>query len=298
MTHAVAVPPGTVPPAPDGVKVNERGATPATPPTTPATPPYNATPENTPFFSAPTPDPKPDESKQEPGTVSELAQLLAALKTNEQSTQPTTPATQPAAPTNDVALQRLSDVPMAASLASILAAVPNLDLHRAVEKAIQYNDPSLIDINHIKEVAPAQAAQLQKVAEGIVSTVAETRTQNTAKVHQKFGGEDNWKAAAAFFGKNADPAMGQYVKGMLESGQAPIIEQATNIILDFVKQQGAHLAPGTFVQAGAGTAVVGAPLSKEEFKAELRKVSPNSRNFEEERAKLFARRAAGKAAGK
>lgn len=315
MVQAVAIPvgPGGVPQPPAGVNVHQRGPAPVNPANPQPTPkPASAQPDEPnqlqqyqqlpPHFQAPTPAaPEPAPAAN---PAADLTALLAALSGAQPAQTPAPaptpqPAPQPApAPASIDAVVSVAGDPMVQSLGQVLSSVEGLDLNRVLGKALEYGDVALIDTAYLSEKAGAQAEQLKAVANSIVQAQLQYEARIETTVFQKFGGEQNFDAAMSFFGKQAPKEMVQYVKGMIDAKNPALIEQASNLVLDFVKMQGAHLQPAGLVQAGAGLGSgAGAPLDKASFKAEIAKLDPRSPSYDQERSALYQRRAAGKASG-
>lgn len=311
MVQAVAIPvgPGGVPQPPSGVNVNQRSAAPQAPAPQPARPAPQQEQEQVlhqyqqlpPHFQAPAPQ-APQEPPQDQARGADIAAILTALSGVQPAQEPAPtqqPAPQPApAPASIDAVVSVAGDPMVQSLGQVLSSVEGLDLNRVLGKALEYGDVALIDAAYLSEKAGAQAEQLKAVANSIVQAQLQYEQRIEQSVFSKFGNEQNFDAAMAFFGKQAPKEMVQYVKGMIDAKNPALIEQASNLVLDFVKMQGAHMNPAGLVQAGAGAGSgIGAPLDKAGFKAELSKLNPRSPSYEQERSALYQRRAAGKASG-
>lgn len=302
MAQAEAIPvSGGIPPLPATAVVRERGNAPSQP--QPANIPpagqgadlLNVPPSHLqhPGFVQTQPQQQPEQVQQAPAADSDLVALLAALTKQQAPAQPqpvapATPATAPAAPVNGD--------PLVASLSAVLSSA-GIDVQRAVGKAIEYGDPSLIDVHYLTEKGGANAALVKSAAESIVQAAVAAEAAMEQNVYSKFGGESNWDASLQYFAKTANPAVRDYAVGMLKSQNPALVEQASNLILDHVKAQGALLQPAGLVQTGAAGAFGDAPLGKDEFKSELQKLNPQDRGYEEARGKLFARRQAGKKLG-
>jgi hypothetical protein len=172
-----------------------------------------------------------------------------------------------------------------------------LDYERALGRAVADGDASLIDFAYIAEQGGANAANLKSAAQAIVARQVEIDSRLEQGVYAKFGNEANWDAAAAFFAKSVPQSTKDYVAGLLNTRNPALIEQASDMILDYVKQAGAHLQPANTVH-GQGGLNGEQPLDKEGFKQAIAKLNPNDRNFEQDRQQLFIRRHQGKQLGR
>jgi hypothetical protein len=83
----------------------------------------------------------------------------------------------------------------------------------------------------------------------------------------------------------------------MDSGKDTQIKAAAELVVQFAKSQGFVPTPATLLNTGASTSFAGQGLSKEDFQSELRKLSPQSRDFEAKRGELFSRRQVGKQVG-
>lgn len=206
--------------------------------------------------------------------------------------------------TDPAALLELADAaakhdPVLASQVNLLrAAVPEMDIQRAVGNALIYGDPNLVDLAYIKEVAGAKAEDATALAKAFVESCVVAAERAVANVIDTAGGKANWQAATAAFNKLAPAHMKTVVKTLMNSGDPESIKHATSTVVEFAKQSGAMPQPGALVKSGAAAPATSSALSKEEFQAELRKLNPTSRNFNEARNELFQRRQLGKKLGK
>ena len=231
---------------------------------------------------APVPTAAPDQT---------LVDLLAALSTKQSAAQP---LAAPAPVTPSVAPAAGPD-PVINSFQSIITS-SGLDYERAVGRAMADGDAALIDFAYIAEQGGDKAAHLKAVAEGLVAHQEAIDARLEQGVYAKFGGEANWDAAISFFAGSVPQATKDYVRGMLQTRNPALIDQVSNMVMDHVKQAGAHLQPAGLVQGDA--AHNGAqPLGKEEFKQEIAKLNPNSRTWRDDRQQLFVRRHQGKQLG-
>ena len=279
---------GVIPPVPAGATVTEHsrervGA------------PANAAPGFTP--PAPAPAPAPQEPAPQPAPAAApavdptVAALLAALGGQ------AAPATAAApAPVQAPAAKAPAGDAVFASLSGILS-TGGVDVNRALQHALEYDDPNLIDRAYIKSVAGASADQYIALAEKAVEHAARTADAQAQACYALAGGESNFKAACGVFQKTAPAHLQAVVTTMLDSGDSAQIEAGAKMIVTLAQQQGATVTPAGLVTASAAPGAEQA-LSKEQFQAELSKLDRNSRGYEQARGELFGRRAMGKSLGR
>jgi hypothetical protein len=171
-----------------------------------------------------------------------------------------------------------------------------VDVQRAVGRALEEGDASLIDLAYLTEAGGANAKQLETIAKAMVAHQEANDARLEQAVYAKFGGESVWDAALNYFAQNSNEATKEYVVGMLKTRNPQLIEQATNMIKDVVTQAGAMLSPAVTVH-GAGGGGGLAPLDKDGFKQEIAKLRPGTPGFEAARQELFIRRHIGKQQG-
>lgn len=292
----IAVAGGNIPPTPTGAVVHQRGApqAPAPAPVAPAAPQvpeFKPAPYDPALFQQPAPAPQPPAAPAAPAVDQTLQELLAALSTQ----KPAQPVAAPVPEKPTVAPVAGSD-PVINSLQSVLV-TSGLDYQRAVGRALKEGDSTLIDFAYIAERGGDAAEHLRSVAEGLVAHQTAIDARLEQDVYQKFGGEANWDASISYFAKTVPQTTKDYVVGLLETRNPALIEQAANLVMDHVKQAGAHLSPAGLVQAGA-TATGVQPLGKDEFKREIAALNPRDPNWEKQRQELFARRSYGKQLGR
>lgn len=247
----------------------------------------------------------PAQQAQAPQGNDALASAIAAL-TQALGTQvtPVEPAAQ-AAPAIQGVPQNLNefdvsslDDPIMRSMATVMQTVgKDLDMDRAIGKALANGRVDLIDVAYITEKGGANAQQLITIAQGLVQAVEAKSAAATAKVYAMAGGQQQWDAGIAAFNSGAPQELRVVVGQMLDSGKDNLIDAGAKIIVEFSKNSGLLPQNKPLLQQGAASAVAAQALDKVGFQAELRKLNPNERGFEAARAELFARRQAGKNLG-
>lgn len=282
MTEAVRVDGFAIPPVPAGATLNEhsRDAQPS-----PAARQNVPQPSQQEFQSLQQPAQLPT---AQPGADPTLLALLAALKQPANAAPAAGPAPQPQATQGGDGIT--------SGLTSILAG-SGLDVNRAIGKALEFGDASLIDEAYIKEAGGANAAYVAQVAKGLVEHAVREETALTQSVYAQSGGEANWRAALGAFEASAPGHLQTIVKALYDSKDHSNIDAATKTILDYAKQAGATITPAGIFAGGAAGGSVQA-LDKAGFQAELLKLDKNARGYEQARAELFVRRHAGKQLGR
>lgn len=189
------------------------------------------------------------------------------------------------------------DDPTIRSMATVLQyAAKDLDLDRAIGRALADGRSDLIDLAYIREKGGAAADQIINIAKGVVEAVAAKSASITSSVHALAGDENGWNAGVAVFNQGAPQELRLVVAQMLDSGKEDLIKAGAKIVVEFSKNSGylPNAKPGVIAAAGTPTAQA---LSKGDFQAELQKLNPQDRQFNEKRAELFTRRALGRKLG-
>lgn len=275
--QAIAVSPSALP----GDTQRSGGTAPA--PAAPVAAPAVATPEHT--------APVQETQAPAPAVDPALAEILNVPAQRQPAQQAPAPAAvQPSAPS-----QAGSD-PVIDALSGVITSA-GLDYERALGRALEEQDPSLIDYRYIDEVGGEAAAQLRKAAEAIVAQQAQKVAQLEAAVYAQYGGQAQWEAALQFYANSVSEPELEYVCGMLESLDPVLVDRAAKFILQFVKLNGGVYSPANPLQPGGATGPGAGALSKEQFKAEVRKLDPRARDYNQKYQELHERRKAGIARG-
>lgn len=242
----------------------------------------------------------PDQPVSLDGIAELLRQALGSQTPAQTAQTPTTPAQPGWVPPqlNTFDVNSIAD-PGIKSMAQVLQVTgKDLDLNRALGRAMSEGDPSLVDFAYIAEKGGAAAPQLAQIAQSIVQAVAAKSEAITNEVHALVGGAAVWSQATAVFNTSAPQEIKVLVQQMLNSTDEAHIKAGAKIVAEFGR------ASGKMPQAGAGLlqhiaagGVNGQGLTKGAFQDELRKLDPQSRDFEQLRESLFTRRSLGKAAG-
>lgn len=250
----------------------------------------------------PTPEGTQTPTPEQTVSLDGIAELLRAALSQTPGAVPQTP-TEPAAGwvppnVNTFDVNSITD-PTIKSMASILQVTgKDLDLSRAIGRAVQDGDPSLIDFAYIAEKGGANAAHLSQIAQGLVQAVAAKSESITREVHALVGGEAAWSQATVVFNQSAPAEIKAIVGQMLNSTNEAHIKAGAKIVAEFGRASGRIPQPGVGLLQNIAAGGAGSQgLSKDAFQAELRKLVPDSKGYEEARENLFARRSLGKRAG-
>ena len=275
---------------------NEPAPQPAPPPN-----PFNPAPATPPSVAPPQPE----------GT-SDLTAAIAALTAafNKAPAAPADNAGQEGVPTeikpdsaagtdlNSVDVGGLEDPILRSMAYAMQAGLPaGLDINRVLANAIDRNDASLIDRAYLVEKCGKDAQYKIQIAEGIVAQVQARAAESANSVYAVAGGKEQWGVCAAAFNKGAPSELRTVVANMLNSGNSDFVKAAGKLVTEFAKGSGMIPNVNPLVSGGAGMSTAQA-LDKHEFQAELRKLDPNARNYQDLRAELFSRRSLGKKLGK
>lgn len=239
---------------------------------------------------------QPAPAQTDAGLSAAIAALTAALAPKEP--QATVPNAEPNGTSlNDYDVASIED-PILKSMATVMQTVgAGLDMDRALGLAISEGRADLIDVNYLREKGGANSEQLITIAQGIVQAVEAKATQEQAAVHALAGGEAGWNASVAAFNTGAPQELRLVVAQMLDSGKANLRDAGAKMIVEYGKNSGRVPNAQPLVQSGAASAPQGQALSKEGFQDELRKLNPQSRQYNDMRNELFARRHLGRNLG-
>lgn len=213
--------------------------------------------------------------------------------------QPQPELERPTGGLNDLDLSTLDD-PQLRSLGELfIASAPNLDIERALGKAIEYMDANLIDTHYIKEVGGEKAKALVGLAEQIVNTARIQGESTVNAIYQGAGGRENWDAAVALFNKQAPLHMRQVAAEMLDSKNTAKIKSGAQFILEYANQNGGLAQRPQYQNPSAGRGDAAQALTKAQFQEALNKLVPEHQNpqYANQRAELYARRKLGQQLG-
>lgn len=286
MTEQVRVAGFAVPPVPAGAEVTEHSRENRQQPPNPA--------DGTPGFVAPQPSPRqlPEPAAPAPAAPAvdpTLAALLAALGQAQPAAATPAPAAAPAVPA--------SGDPVYNSLSGILTG-SGVDVTKAIAKAVEYGDVSLIDKAYIASVGGANAAHLTQLAEQLVAHAGRESEAAEQSCYALAGGQANFHSAVGVWNQNAPAHLKAIVENMMDSGIRAQSDAGAKMIVEFAKGNGGLLQPAGLVAAGSARPGAEAALSKEQFQAEIRKLDKQAPGYEQRRGELYGLRAMGKQLGR
>lgn len=286
MTEQVRVAGFAVPPVPAGAEVTEHSRDRQQPPN-----PADAVAGFVPPQPAPVAQPAAQPAAAAPAVDPTLAALLAAL-----GNAPANAAAAPAATAATPTFTASSD-PVMQSLTGILAG-SGVDVSKAIAKAIEYGDASLIDKAYIASVGGANSAHLTQLAEQMVAHAGRESEAAEQSCYALAGGQANFHSAVAVWNSAAPAHLQAIITQMMDSGNRTQSDAAAKMIVEFAKGNGGLMQPAGLVNAGAARPGADAALSKEQFQAEMQKLDKNAVGYEQRRGELYGRRAMGKQMGR
>lgn len=226
-----------------------------------------------------------------PDLTAAIAALTSALGTPQAAAE-SEPSTGGGLNTYDV--ESIED-PILKSMATVLKTVgKDVDLDRAIGRAISEGRVDLIDVAYLKEKGGVNSNELITIAQGLVQAVQAKGAAVTDSVHKLAGGEAQWDAGVAAFNAQAPQELRMVVAQMLNSHKENLIQAGAKLVVEFSKNSGALPNVNAGITAGASSLPAAQALSKVEFQEELRKLNPQDRAFESQRKELFARRSLGR----
>lgn len=171
------------------------------------------------------------------------------------------------------------------------------DIQRAVFKAIEHGDISLIDEEFIRERFGDKADHALQLSQAVVQhTVRRTQAVIT-DVYTVAGGKEQWEAAVGVFKQHASKGLTAAVVEMLNSGDSKAVKEAAELVLSYSKNSGVLPIVTPKVRGNAApTQAQG--LSAKEFQQAIHKLNPNSRTYTDDYNKLIQLRALGRSLNK
>lgn len=243
-----------------------------------------------------------------PGLDPHLTALLQQVANQANNNQPVPPVVPPTPPSTDAPTGGLNDLkpgdiddPQVRALGELLiGSAPNLDLNRAIGKAIEYGDPELVDAAYLKDIGGEKANALVNVAKQIVTAVDAKSKATIQQVYTDAGGQAQWEAAVALFNKNAPKHIKEVAQELLNSSQFSKIQTGAKFVTEYAKSQGGLSTTPDFLTPSGYQGDSSQALDKVTFQQELRKLAPEHQNpnYVQERNELFRRRQLGKNLGR
>lgn len=172
------------------------------------------------------------------------------------------------------------------------------DMVRAIGKAVEYNDPNLIDSAFIKERFGEHAAYAELLAKAYLDDQIGQAQRAVTAAYDLVGGKQNWETASQLFNAKAPEHVRAAARALANSGD---VTGAAKLVVETVQGLGLISKEAGILKGGAALdgALSAADFSKE-YQA-LRKEAGNrsleSPKFAQRYQNLLSRRKAGKAKG-
>lgn len=201
---------------------------------------------------------------------------------------------------NELNVEELGDEFISAQVQLLKSYLPDLDLDKALGRALEYGDKSLIDGFYIREVAGDRAADVVRHLESLYDNAAQ-RTQELAdEIVQLAGGQERWQSAVGNFNAKASPGVKRIVRELLSSYNQKDYLEAAQVVLNFATTEGGVNQPADFHTPQApASAGVDEPLTQAQYVEEIKKAQSIRDRKERHRVEeeLASRRAASRRAG-
>lgn len=172
------------------------------------------------------------------------------------------------------------------------------DMVRAIGKAVEYNDPNLIDSAFIKERFGEHAQYAELLAKAYLDDQIGQAQRAVTAAYDLVGGKQNWDTASQLFNAKASEHVRAAARALANSGD---VTGAAKLVVETVQGLGLIAKEAGILKGGAALdgALSAADFSKE-YQA-LRKEAGNrsleSPKFAQRYQNLLSRRQAGKAKG-
>lgn len=172
------------------------------------------------------------------------------------------------------------------------------DMVRAIGKAVEYNDPNLIDSAFIKERFGEHAQYAELLAKAYLDDQIGQAQRAVTAAYDLVGGKQNWETASQLFNAKASEHVRAAARALANSGD---VAGAAKLVVETVQGLGLISKEAGILKGGSALdgALSAADFSKE-YQA-LRKEAGNrsleSPKFSQRYQNLLSRRKAGKAKG-
>ena len=171
------------------------------------------------------------------------------------------------------------------------------DMVRALSKALEYQDPNLIDTAFIKERFGEHAAYAELLAKAYLEDQVGQATKAVQEAYDLVGGKENWEVAAQLFNSKASEPLRKAARVLADSGE---LKQAAELVAGYCRDMGLIKTSNPLVRGVPGNNALSAADFKVEY-AKLRQEAGNrsleSQQFSQRYHDLLARREAGKRVG-
>lgn len=172
------------------------------------------------------------------------------------------------------------------------------DISKALAAAYEAGDVKYIDKGFLKERYGDKAEQAIALAEAVFEADTQAQQALLDSVYSAAGGKEQFEACSALFKEHAKPAMRTVVKNMLDSGDPEAVREAASLIAEFGKQSGALVEKEGSRQSSSAGVVPGQGLTAQEFHTARHALSPLSKTYHDDLARLMDLRRLGKQSGK
>lgn len=171
------------------------------------------------------------------------------------------------------------------------------DMVRALGKALEYQDPNLIDTAFIKERFGEHAAYAELLAKAYLEDQVGQATKAVQEAYDLVGGKENWEVAAQLFNSKAPEPLRKAARVLADSGE---LKQAAELVAGYCRDMGLIKTSNPLVRGVPSNNALSAADFKVEY-AKLRQEAGNrsleSNQFSQRYHDLLARREAGKRVG-
>ncbi len=167
----------------------------------------------------------------------------------------------------------------------MLMGVSGAEMAQLLGKAIQHNDPSLLDSVLSDQKYAQYKEPLKQLALAHIQQNAQHQQAVTNAAYSVAGSKENWDMAVQVFKKTAPQYLYETVKAMINSGR---VKEGAEMLMNTVSQNGFNPQPTSGLRGGAVGGVQG--LSYDQFKAEMNKLSKEAGNRSFEGNGEYARR--------
>lgn len=171
------------------------------------------------------------------------------------------------------------------------------DMVRALSKALEYQDPNLIDTAFIKERFGEHAAYAELLAKAYLEDQVGQATKAVQEAYDLVGGKESWEVAAQLFNSKAPEPLRKAARVLADSGE---LKQAAELVAGYCRDMGLIKTSNPLVRGVPGNNALSAADFKVEY-AKLRQEAGNrsleSQQFSQRYHDLLARREAGKRVG-
>lgn len=172
------------------------------------------------------------------------------------------------------------------------------DMVRAIGKAVEYNDPNLIDSAFIKERFGEHAAYAELLAKAYLDDQVGQAQRAVTAAYDLVGGKQNWDTASQLFNAKAAEHVRAAARALANSGD---VAGAAKLVVETVQGLGLISKEAGIIKGGSALdgALSAAEFSKEyqALRTEAGNRSLESPKFSQRYQSLLSRRSAGKAKG-